>query len=117
MLLAHAEQVGGLRTRSRVALRSALERAVDDVGHLRGRVAALSPAATLARGYAIVQTADGVVVRSPDDAPPGDVLRLRLARGDLAAWAEGPWEDGPWASGDGPDEDDPDSEFDEAEDD
>ena len=48
---------------------------------------ALSPAATLERGYAVVQrlAADGatpVVVRGPDEVVPGDALRLRLARGD-----------------------------------
>jgi exodeoxyribonuclease VII large subunit len=94
---AHAEQVGQLRSRARSVLRMALDRGGDDVRHLRERVAALSPAATLARGYAVVQTADGTVVRDPEQAPSGDLLRLRLAGGDLAAWAEGPWAEGPWA--------------------
>ena len=106
MLHAHADQVTQARDRARGHLRAALDRAADGVGHLRGRVAALSPAATLARGYAIVQTAEGAVVRDPADAESGDLLRLRLAGGDLAAWTEGPWADGPWGDGDGPDEDD-----------
>jgi exodeoxyribonuclease VII large subunit len=99
LLTSHADQVVDLRRRARGGLRGALDRAVDDVGHLRERVAALSPAATLARGYAIVQTADGAVVRDPDQVPAGELLRLRLANGELAAWAEGPWADGPWAEG------------------
>jgi exodeoxyribonuclease VII large subunit len=53
--------------------------------HLRERVRALSPAATLARGYAVVQDSGGAVVRGPEAAPPGTRLRLRLAEGDLAA--------------------------------
>jgi exodeoxyribonuclease VII large subunit len=97
MLQSHAEQVTQLRDRARGSLRAALDRAGDGVGHLRERVAALSPAATLARGYAIVQTAEGDVVRDPAEVPAGDLLRLRLAGGDLAAWAEGPWAEGPWA--------------------
>jgi exodeoxyribonuclease VII large subunit len=68
-----------------------LDRAADDVTHLRGRVAALSPAATLARGYAVVQTRDGEVVRDPADIGDGVLLRLRLVGGDLAARAAGPW--------------------------
>jgi exodeoxyribonuclease VII large subunit len=97
MLSAHAEQVTQLRVRSRGSLRAVLDRAGDGIGHLRERVAALSPAATLARGYAIVQTAEGEVVRDPAEVPAGDLLRLRLVGGDLAAWAEGPWAEGPWA--------------------
>jgi exodeoxyribonuclease VII large subunit len=100
MLVSHAEQVVALRERARSALRSALARASDDVGHLRERVAALSPAATLARGYAIVQSADSAIVRDPAAVPGGELLRLRLAGGDLAAWAEGPWADGPWNEAD-----------------
>jgi exodeoxyribonuclease VII large subunit len=107
MLRAHAEQVAQLRDRARGSVRAALDRAGDGVGHLRERVAALSPAATLARGYAIVQTAEGAVVRDPADAPAGDLLRLRLAGGDLAAWAEGPWAEGPWAEGADADDDEP----------
>ncbi|MDQ1287736.1 MAG: exodeoxyribonuclease large subunit [Actinomycetota bacterium] len=125
LLVPHAEQTAALRNRARVAVRTALDRATDDVGHLRGRVAALSPAATLARGYAVVQTSDGTIVRDAASVPGGELLRLRLAEGDLAAWAEGPWADGPWndqdddTSGDttdhtteGPDQgfDDPDQE-------
>ena len=50
---------------------------------------ALGPEATLARGYAIVRrAADGAIVRDPADSPPGTLLRLRVARGDLAARAE-----------------------------
>jgi exodeoxyribonuclease VII large subunit len=48
-------------------------------------VRALSPAATLERGYAVVQRADGVVVRTPGDVAAGDRLRVRLADGELAA--------------------------------
>lgn len=53
--------------------------------HARAQVVALSPAATLARGYAVVQRLDGVVVRTPTDAAVGDPLRLRLSHGELAA--------------------------------
>jgi exodeoxyribonuclease VII large subunit len=91
MLVSHTEQVTQLRERGRGALRIALARAADDLGHLRERVAALSPAATLARGYAVVQTASGAVLRDPAAADPGDLLRLRLAGGQLAAQVQGPW--------------------------
>ena len=46
-------------------------------------LAALSPYATLERGYAIVRTPEGGVVRDAADRAPGDDLRVRLARGSL----------------------------------
>jgi exodeoxyribonuclease VII large subunit len=54
-----------------------------------GALGALGPQATLDRGYAIVRRgADGAVVRDPADAPAGEVLAIRVARGDLAARVE-----------------------------
>ncbi len=61
----------------------------DRIGHLSARLATLGPAATLARGYAIVQTA-AAVLRSVGDAPAGTRLRVRVADGALAAVSEGP---------------------------
>ncbi len=49
-------------------------------------LAVLGPNATLERGYAIVRRApDGSIVRDPADAPGGSPLRIRLARGEIAA--------------------------------
>ena len=91
ILTLHAEQLASLRARSRTVTSGRLDRGADDVAHLRQRVAALSPAATLARGYAVVQAQDGTVLRDPAQAAPGSALRIRLADGDLAAQTVGPW--------------------------
>ena len=53
--------------------------------HTLARVRALSPLATLERGYAVVQREDGAVVRKPEEVDPGDALTLRLAGGSLNA--------------------------------
>ena len=54
---------------------------------------ALGPQATLDRGYAIVRrSTDGAVVREPADAPAGELLAIRVARGDVAARVEEPGE-------------------------
>jgi exodeoxyribonuclease VII large subunit len=90
---ARAEEV----QRARSALRRDVTRLIaaetDRVGHLAARLATLGPAATLARGYAVVQTvaASGpvTVLRSVTDAPAGTMLRLRLADGAVAAVSEG----------------------------
>ncbi|CAJ1499913.1 exodeoxyribonuclease VII large subunit [[Mycobacterium] holstebronense] len=62
------------------------------VGHLAARLATLGPAATLARGYAVVQTVGAAgphVLRSVDDAEAGTRLRIRVADGAVAATSEG----------------------------
>ena len=48
-------------------------------------LAVLGPNATLERGYAIVRRTDGSIVRDPAEAPSGSPLRIRVARGDIAA--------------------------------
>ena len=50
---------------------------------------ALSPAATLERGYAVARLADGTVVRDPAQAAVGDALNVTVARGTLATRVEG----------------------------
>ena len=59
------------------------------LGHLSARLTTLGPAATLARGYAVVQTVagndDGRVVSTIADAPPGSQLRIRVSDGALSA--------------------------------
>jgi exodeoxyribonuclease VII large subunit len=57
-------------------------------------VVALSPAATLERGYAIVQRPSGEVVRRAKDVSPGALLTLRLPDDRLTVRAE-PTEVGP----------------------
>ena len=52
------------------------------------RVVALSPQATLDRGYAVVQDEDGHVVRDADAVEPGADLQVRLAAGTLLVTAD-----------------------------
>ncbi|GLZ76348.1 exodeoxyribonuclease 7 large subunit [Actinorhabdospora filicis] len=73
------------RRRARQALSTRLDAAADGLTHVRARLRALSPQSTLDRGYAIVQRADGSVLRAAGEAEPGEVLRLRLARGEINA--------------------------------
>jgi exodeoxyribonuclease VII large subunit len=90
---ARAEEV----RRARSAVRRDVSRLVaaetERVGHLAARLSTLGPAATLARGYAVVQTVPTAkpmgVLRSVNDAPPGTRLRVRVADGAVAAVSEG----------------------------
>jgi exodeoxyribonuclease VII large subunit len=87
LLDALGRQLDDARRRADRAVLTRLDRAADQVAHLRTQVRGLSPLATLERGYAVVQDADGHVLRDPADVGPGDTLRVRLARGDLHATA------------------------------
>lgn len=83
--------------RARAAVRRDIGRFVDAeterIGHLSARLATLGPAATLARGYAVVQTVSpstpAAVLRSTDEAPAGTALRIRVSDGAVAAVSEG----------------------------
>jgi exodeoxyribonuclease VII large subunit len=79
-------EVAQLRDRSARCLGHRLDRAGAELEHTLARLRALSPAATLRRGYAIVQRAeDGAVLRDPAQVETGDALRVRLAAGELTA--------------------------------
>jgi exodeoxyribonuclease VII large subunit len=87
------DEVAELVRRGRRVVDGGLRERDADVRHLRASLTALGPAATLARGYAIVQAGGEVsapVLRSVDDAAPGDVLRVRLADGAMRARVEAP---------------------------
>jgi exodeoxyribonuclease VII large subunit len=86
----HRQQVDDLSQRARQILShtTALRRS-ELAGH-RARLAALSPLATLARGYAIVRRADsGAVVLSVGQVDAGDGLYIRVQDGEFGAVAEG----------------------------
>jgi exodeoxyribonuclease VII large subunit len=78
------EHILSLRDRARRCLSGALDRSADQLSHTRARLLALSPAATLGRGYAIVQRQDDAVVRAASQVAGGEELQVRLAEGRLA---------------------------------
>ncbi|MEU5398570.1 exodeoxyribonuclease VII large subunit [Streptomyces sp. NPDC005963] len=76
-------EVDALVARSRRVLGHLLDRADSELSHTRARVVSLSPAATLERGYAVLQRTDGAVVRAPGEVAAGDELRARVAEGEF----------------------------------
>ena len=79
-----AAEISTLLERSRRTLDHRLDRASGELAHTLARVVALSPAATLQRGYAVLQREDGAVVRDPAQVAVGEALRARVAEGELA---------------------------------
>ncbi|KRB47893.1 exodeoxyribonuclease VII large subunit [Terrabacter sp. Root181] len=77
------QEVAALRARATARIEARLHRAADQAEHLRRQVVALSPQSTLERGYAVVQHRDGRIVMDQDDVGVGELLRVRVARGDF----------------------------------
>jgi exodeoxyribonuclease VII large subunit len=90
-LTARTEEVHRALATARRDVTRLLEGESRGVGHLSARLATLGPAATLARGYAVVQVASGsmAVLRSTADAPAGTRLRIRVADGAITTVSEG----------------------------
>jgi len=84
-----AEELTRWVARGSELIERCIERQASRVGELRGHLRALSPQSTLDRGYAIVQGADGHVLRGPHGAPEGSRLTLTLAEGVLGAVSTG----------------------------
>jgi exodeoxyribonuclease VII large subunit len=55
------------------------------VTHLRAQIRALSPAATLERGYAIVQSAKGVIIRDQAQVAVDQEIQIRVSVGEFSA--------------------------------
>lgn len=76
--------IEALRDRARARMTHRLDRAHDQVGHLRGQLRALSPLQTLERGYAVVRHTDGEVVTDVTTVEADEMLRVTVASGDFA---------------------------------
>jgi exodeoxyribonuclease VII large subunit len=83
-LTQRSAEVSAWRERGRRATLACLAAEGEKLGRLGARVMALSPKATLDRGYAVLQRADGAVVRAAHEVRAGDALSARLAEGRLA---------------------------------
>ncbi|MFC8719266.1 exodeoxyribonuclease VII large subunit [Kitasatospora sp. NPDC057198] len=85
---ARGAEVEALVERARRVLGHRLDLAQSDLGHALARVVALSPLATLERGYAVLQKADGTVLTDPGQAADGEALRARVAGGSFGVRVE-----------------------------
>jgi exodeoxyribonuclease VII large subunit len=83
----HAQRLATARDRLSRAPLLALERKRARIDTVHARLGALSPVATLDRGYAIVRRGDEVV-RSPTQVGSGDALSVRVAEGTFEATVE-----------------------------
>ena len=80
---AQADVVTGALDRARRAFGHRLDRDREAIGHHLAQVRALSPLATMNRGYAVVQTVDGTVLTAVSNVP--DEFTVRLTDGRVVA--------------------------------
>ena len=78
-------EVGSLRERARRTFRHRLDRGDDDLVHQIARIRALSPLATLRRGYAVLSDAEGKALSSVATLEPGHEIHIRVADGRIGA--------------------------------
>jgi exodeoxyribonuclease VII large subunit len=76
----------------RLASSSALQIRHGQVGSVAGKLNALSPLATLSRGYSIARSLDGRTLASASDFSEGDSFELMLNDGKIRATAGKPVE-------------------------
>lgn len=85
LLDTRTDELVALRDRARRCVGHVLDRAHDDIGHQRARARALSPLATLERGYSVLQDADGHVLTSVAGVSAGAQVSVRVADGRINA--------------------------------
>jgi exodeoxyribonuclease VII large subunit len=85
LLDARGAEVDELLARARRTLTHRLDRAADEIASHRARARALSPLATLQRGYAVLQDAEGHVVTSVTALAADAPVTVRVADGRVHA--------------------------------
>lgn len=85
MLAAQEQRYDAARQRLQAAGQEMLARTGRELEKCEFALAAANPLAPLKRGYALVQGADGGLLRTVTAAPAGSAITVRLADGSLAA--------------------------------
>ncbi|MCW2848742.1 MAG: Exodeoxyribonuclease large subunit [Marmoricola sp.] len=84
-LVERLAEVDGLHERARRTFRHRIDRGDDDLVHQIARVRALSPLATLRRGYAVLSDDQGQALSSVATLEPGHQIHIRVADGRIGA--------------------------------
>lgn len=84
MIQVRRDDLAGLRRRALFSMEAGITRARDWVSSTRSHVTSLSPQSTLDRGYAVVQTPEGIV-RDAGTLSAGQDVRIMVAAGEFQA--------------------------------
>jgi exodeoxyribonuclease VII large subunit len=94
MIDSRTQQLWMHTSRGREVIERRLSQEARATAELRATLRALSPAATLARGYAIAHLPAGDIVRDAEQAPAGSTVLVRVGRGSFSARSDGPVDEG-----------------------
>ncbi|MBN9180132.1 MAG: exodeoxyribonuclease VII large subunit, partial [Microbacterium sp.] len=89
LLERRTQEVWLLSSRGRDTVERRSDREGRRIVELRASLRALSPGATLARGYAIAHLGDGVILRDAAQAPAGTAVVVTVDRGSIATVSRG----------------------------
>ena len=79
------EELVNLRERSLRSFTTTVDAERKELKAITAHLRSLSPQSTLDRGYSVVRTDDGKVVRDPKTLKKGDQLHIKVAKGETAA--------------------------------
>ena len=85
MVKVRVEELNALRDRSNRGFKSLLEIEKKEIKGVIAHLRSLSPQSTMDRGYSVVQSDDGNIVRDATKLKAGAVLRIRAAKGEARA--------------------------------
>ncbi|MDH3977780.1 MAG: exodeoxyribonuclease VII large subunit, partial [Gammaproteobacteria bacterium] len=85
LISTNAQSMAELNLRLKNAMRNRIETRENRLSVLAARLQTVSPLNTLQRGYAIIESEAGVLVRSIDSLKPEDCITGRLAEGQFTA--------------------------------
>ena len=85
MVKVRIDELSALRDRSNRGFKSLLEIEKKEIKGVIAHLRSLSPQSTMDRGYSVVQSDDGKIVRDATKLKAGAVLRIRAAKGEARA--------------------------------
>ncbi|NDB18563.1 MAG: exodeoxyribonuclease VII large subunit [Actinobacteria bacterium] len=88
LIAEHLVSLARARETSLRLLVTRMKHADEQLGQTLARLRGLSPAQTLARGYAIITGEDGRIVRTKSDVHTGSALQIRVSDGSIGATAD-----------------------------
>ena len=79
-----SDELNDLRQRSTRSFTATIEAERKELKAITAHLRSLSPQSTLDRGYAVVRSVDGEVIRDPKKVTKGQQLQVSVAKGELA---------------------------------
>ena len=80
-----SEELHDLRQRSTRSFTATIDAERKELKAITAHLRSLSPQSTLDRGYSVVRNAKGDVIRDPKQLKTGDVLAIKVAKGETSA--------------------------------